>query len=110
MHVSTKDEIELPNPIKFCTCDYLHLFSKSPRCYEKLGTLAQMDPPIRDEAHRAGMWKGVKDKTIDVIGSHHAPHTIEEKKQKYPKSPSGMTLYKPLPIMLNFVNEKKKYT
>ena len=41
-----------------------------------------MNPPIRDEAHWAGIWKGVKDKIIDVIGSDHAPHTIEEKKQK----------------------------
>ena len=38
-----------------------------------------------------GIWKGVEEKIIDVIGSDHAPHTIEEKKQKYPKSPSGMT-------------------
>ena len=111
LHISTKDEIELLKSYKnFATCEATpqHLFFKSPECYEKLGTLAQMNPPIRDEAHWAGIWKGVKDKIIDVIGSDHAPHTIEEKKQKYPKSPSGMTgVQTLLPIMLNFVNEKK---
>ena len=43
--------------------------------------LAQMNPPIRDESHQVGIWKGVKDRVIDVIGSDHAPHTIEEKKK-----------------------------
>ena len=40
-----------------------------------------MNPPIRDESHQTGIWKGVKDRIIDVIGSDHAPHTIEEKKK-----------------------------
>ena len=67
-----------------------------------------MNPPIRDENHQMGIWKGVKDKVIDVVGSDHAPHTIDEKKQKYPKSPSGMTgVQTLLPVMLNFVSEKK---
>ena len=45
---------------------------------------------------------------MDVIGSDHAPHTIEEKKKKYPLSPSGMTgVQTLLPIMLNFVNKNK---
>ena len=38
-----------------------------------------MNPPIRDENHQMGIWKGVKDKVIDVVGSDHAPHTIDEK-------------------------------
>ena len=43
---------------------------------------------------------------IDIIGSDHAPHTLEEKKKKYPNSPSGMTgVQTLLPVMLNFVNQ-----
>ena len=93
LHISTRDEIELLKSYKsFATCEATpqHLFFKSPECYETLGTLAQMNPPIRDESHQVGIWKGVTDRVIDVIGSDHAPHTIEEKKQLYPKSPSGM--------------------
>ena len=111
LHISTKDEIELLKSHKnFATCEATpqHLFFKSPECYERIGTLAQMNPPIRDENHQMGIWKGVKDKVIDVVGSDHAPHTIDEKKQKYPKSPSGMTgVQTLLPVMLNFVSEKK---
>ena len=65
-----------------------------------------MNPPIRDESHQIGIWKGVQNKVIDVIGSDHAPHTIDEKKE-YPNTPSGMTgVQTLLPIMLNFVNQK----
>ena len=67
-----------------------------------------MNPPIRDKSHQAGLWKGIEDKTVDVIGSDHAPHTLEEKMQPYPKSPSGMAgVQTLLPIMLNFVNDGK---
>ena len=67
-----------------------------------------MNPPIRDESHQIGIWKGVQNKVIDVIGSDHAPHTIDEKKKEYPNTPSGMTgVQTLLPIMLNFVNQKK---
>ena len=67
-----------------------------------------MNPPIRSKDHQEGIWYGVKNKIIDVIGSDHAPHTLEEKNKKYPNSPSGMTGVQTLvPIMLNFVNQKK---
>jgi len=49
-----------------------------------------MNPPIRDAAHRAGLWRGIEQGVFDVIGSDHAPHTREEKAQPYPASPSGM--------------------
>ena len=67
-----------------------------------------MNPPIRDKSHQAGLWKGIVDKTVDVVGSDHAPHTLAEKMKPYPKSPSGMAgVQTLLPIMLNFVNDKK---
>ena len=111
LHISTKEEIDLiKKNKKLVTSEATpqHLYFHSPDCYQKLGTLAQMNPPIRSKDHQEGIWHGVKNKIIDVIGSDHAPHTLEEKNKKYPNSPSGMTGVQTLvPIMLNFVNQNK---
>jgi len=73
--------------------------------YTRLGTLVQMNPPVRDKVHREGIWAGVQNGVVDVLGSDHAPHTLEEKQQAYPASPSGMTGVQTLvPIMLDHVN------
>jgi dihydroorotase len=81
-----------------------HLTLSAPECYERLGTLAQMNPPVRDEVERQALWWAVTDGTVDVIGSDHAPHTLEEKRGVYPNTPSGMTGVQTLvPIMLNHV-------
>jgi dihydroorotase len=73
--------------------------------YETIGTLAQMNPPVRDKAHRSGIWAGVDNGVADVLGSDHAPHTRAEKEKPYPASPSGMTGVQTLvPIMLDHVN------
>jgi dihydroorotase len=64
-----------------------------------------MNPPVRDAVHRAGIWNGIRDAVVDVLGSDHAPHTREEKAKSYPTSPSGMTGVQTLvPIMLDHVN------
>ena len=64
-----------------------------------------MNPPIRDERHRRGLWEGVLDGTVDVLGSDHAPHTRAEKDAGYPNSPSGMPgVQTLLPIMLDHVH------
>ena len=81
-----------------------HLTLVAPDCYERLGSRAQMNPPVRDEAERAALWRAIADGTVDVLGSDHAPHTLEEKAQPYPASPSGMTGVQTLvPIMLDHV-------
>jgi dihydroorotase len=81
-----------------------HLTLAAPDCYERLGTLAQMNPPIRDRRHREALWKAVTDGVVDVIGSDHAPHTREEKARPYPQSPSGMPGVQTLvPILLDHV-------
>jgi len=73
--------------------------------YATLGTLVQMNPPVRDASHRDAIWEGVRNGTIDVLGSDHAPHTLEEKAAEYPASPSGMTGVQTLvPMMLDHVN------
>jgi dihydroorotase len=64
-----------------------------------------MNPPVRDAAHRSGIWNGIHNAIVDVLGSDHAPHTREEKEKTYPASPSGMTGVQTLvPIMLDHVN------
>jgi dihydroorotase len=73
--------------------------------YQRLGTYVQMNPPVRDERHRDGIWAGVHSGVADVLGSDHAPHTREEKDHAYPGSHSGMTgVQTLLPTMLNHVN------
>src|SRR5690606_32091384 len=82
-----------------------HLTLAAPECYDRLGTYAQMNPPIRDARHREALWHGIAQGVVDVIGSDHAPHAREEKDKPYPQSPSGMPGVQTLvPIMLDHVN------
>ena len=65
-----------------------------------------MNPPIRNAPHIAGLWRGIRDGVADVLGSDHAPHTLEEKARPYPASPSGMPGVQTLvPVMLTHVAE-----
>ncbi len=81
-----------------------HLTMAAPECYERLGTLAQMNPPVRDARHRDALWRALSLGIVDVLGSDHAPHTLEEKAKPYPESPSGMTGVQTLvPMMLDHV-------
>lgn len=82
-----------------------HLTFAAPECYDRLGTLVQMNPPIRDRHHRDALWRAVAEGVVDVIGSDHAPHTRAEKAKPYPESPSGMPGVQTLvPILLDHVN------
>ena len=82
-----------------------HLTLVAPDCYERLGTYAQMNPPVRDARHRDAIWAALANGVVDVLGSDHAPHTREEKDHPYPDSHSGMTGVQTLvPIMLDHVN------
>jgi dihydroorotase len=64
-----------------------------------------MNPPVRDGVHRAGIWRGLEQGVVDILGSDHAPHTLEEKSKSYPATPSGMTGVQTLvPLMLDHVN------
>ena len=69
--------------------------------YEKIGTLAQMNPPLRSPENNDILWQALLDGVIDFIATDHAPHTLEEKAQTYPNSPSGMPgVETSLPLML----------
>jgi len=108
LHVTTKEEAALlasHKDVATAEATPAHLTLAAPECYEKLGTLAQLNPPIRDASHREGIWQGVAQGVIDSIGSDHSPHTHEEKAHPYPKSHSGMTGVQTLvPLMLDHVN------
>ena len=83
-----------------------HLTLSAPDCYERLGAFAQMNPPVRDLDHQMGLWTAIQNRIVDVIGSDHAPHTIEEKERPYPSSPSGMPgVQTSLPLLLNHMHE-----
>jgi dihydroorotase len=108
LHITTAQEIEfLENHKEVASVEVTphHLTLEAPACYQRLGTLAQMNPPVRDGTHRAGIWRGLSQGIVDVLGSDHAPHTREEKAKAYPATPSGMTGVQTLvPIMLDHVN------
>ncbi len=107
LHVTTAGEIPLLSANKhlasFEVCPQ-HLTLSAPDCYEQLGTLAQMNPPIRDARHQAALWEAIRNGAVDVLGSDHAPHSLEEKAKPWPASPSGMPGVQTLvPLMLNHV-------
>ncbi len=108
LHISTADEMVFLRDHKDVASVEVtphHLTLSAPDCYTRLGAYAQMNPPVRDEAHRKGIWKGVVSGVADILGSDHAPHTREEKEHAYPATHSGMTGVQTLvPTMLNHVN------
>jgi dihydroorotase len=108
LHISTAQEIEFLKDHKDVASVEVtphHLTMEAPDCYERLGTKAQMNPPVRGAVHRAGIWKGLEQGVVDILGSDHAPHTLEEKSKSYPATPSGMTGVQTLvPLMLDHVN------
>ena len=107
LHISTADELPLLAAHKdLVTAEATpHHLTLSSDDYRTLGTLVQMNPPVRDIAHQVALWEAIRNGTIDVLGSDHAPHTLEEKAATYPASPSGMTGVQTLvPIMLDHVN------
>jgi dihydroorotase len=108
LHVTTEEELPLlagARDIATVETTPQHLTLAAPECYERLGTYAQMNPPIRESRHRDALWRAVNEGLVDVIGSDHAPHTREEKEKTYPDTPSGMPGVQTLvTILLDHVN------
>jgi dihydroorotase len=107
LHVTTAEEIDLLSQhrdIASVEVTPQHLTLTAPEAYERLKGLAQMNPPIREARHQEGLWRGIEQGVADVLGSDHAPHTLEEKSRPYPASPSGMPGVQTLvPVMLDHV-------
>jgi dihydroorotase len=108
LHITTGEEIEFlagHRDVASVEVTPHHLTLEAPECYTRLGSLAQMNPPVRDAAHKAALWHGIAQGVVDVLGSDHAPHTRDEKARTYPATPSGMTGVQTLvPLMLDHVN------
>jgi dihydroorotase len=107
LHISTAEEmVFLADHKDVASVEVTpHHLTLDETAYTRLGTYAQMNPPVRDKAHREGIWAGVRNGVADILGSDHAPHTREEKDHAYPASHSGMTGVQTLvPIMLDHVN------
>ena len=111
LHVTTRDEVDFlamhKKNVTFETTPQ-HLTMYAPDCYDKLGTYAQMNPPLRTKEHYDRLWVAIKNNIVDVLGSDHAPHLKENKDKEYPNSPSGMPGVQTIfPVMLDHVNNGK---
>jgi dihydroorotase len=108
LHVTSAEELPLigaSRDLASAEVAIPHLTLASPECYERLGTYAQINPPIREARHREALWQGVAQGLIDVVGSDHAPHTRADKEGIYPQTASGLTGVQTLvTVMLDHVN------
>ena len=111
LHITTRQEMDLLAAAKDVASVEVtpqHLTLVAPQAYLELKGRAQMNPPIREQEHVDGLWRALNAGIVDVIGSDHAPHTLEEKARPYPASPSGMPGVQTLvPVMLNHVSKGK---
>ena len=92
LHVSTAQEAEFlkdrPSWVSAEACPH-HLFFNIDD-YDRLGSLVQMNPSIKTADDNKALWQALRDGVIEVVATDHAPHTLDEKRQPYPKSPSGL--------------------
>jgi dihydroorotase len=108
LHVSCGEEMDLLAAHKDIASVEVtpHHLTFDAQDYARLGTKLQMNPPVRSARHRERLWFGVKQGIADILGSDHAPHTLEEKAMPYPQSPSGMPGVQTLvPVMLDHVKK-----
>ncbi len=113
-HLSTAKETELfrndiPLKEKKITAEvcvhHLHFTNED---YEKKGSLIKWNPAVKTEKDKTGLWEALLDDRIDVIATDHAPHTLEEKSNKYLKCPSGAPLVQhSLQVMFEYFKNGK---
>lgn len=107
LHISTGAETELladhRELITGEACPHHLLFNTDD--YARLGSLVQMNPSLKTAADSEQLWRALADGRLQVIATDHAPHTLEEKRQPYPASPSGVpAVENSLALMLNEVH------
>lgn len=94
-HISSGNSVELVRMFK-AQGAHLHAeatphhFTLTDEALLEHGTLAKMNPPLRTEADRQAIIEGLKDGTIDLIATDHAPHSAEEKAKPLTEAPSGI--------------------
>lgn len=94
-HISSKYAVELVRLAKQMGADIHaeatpHHFTLTDKAVLEYGTLARMNPPVREEEDRLAIIEGLKDGTIDMIVTDHAPHSVEEKERPLESAPSGI--------------------
>ena len=94
-HISCKESVEIIKHFKElgvnATCEVTpNHFSLNEEDVLKIGTLARINPPIRTEEDRLALIEGLKDGTVDMIATDHAPHTMKEKEREFERAPSGI--------------------
>ena len=91
LHISTGEEIDFLRAHKdIASCEVTpHHLTLDASAYAALGSKLQMNPPVRDASHRERIWAGVGQGVADILGSDHAPHTLEKRRKSYPDSPSA---------------------
>lgn len=94
-HISTKEAVELVRQAKRHSSHIFaeatpHHFTLTEEAVIKHGTLAKMNPPLREEEDRMAIIEGLRDGTIDMIATDHAPHSSEEKAKPITEAPSGI--------------------
>lgn len=94
-HISSREAVELVRQAKARGGDIHaeatpHHFTLTEDAVIKYGTLAKMNPPLREESDRMAVIEGLKDGTIDLIATDHAPHSREEKEKPVTEAPSGI--------------------
>lgn len=94
-HISTEEAVELVRQAKkqggqIHAEATPHHFTLTEEAVIKHGTLAKMNPPLRTERDRRAIIAGLKDGTIDLIATDHAPHSMEEKQKAVMEAPSGI--------------------
>ncbi|KKW42903.1 MAG: Dihydroorotase [Candidatus Magasanikbacteria bacterium GW2011_GWA2_56_11] len=111
LHVSTKAEVAAVRAAKrqglrvYAEATPHHLFLNV-SAYSRLGTQAQMNPPLRQNQDQAALWDGIHDGTIDTVGTDHAPHTLSEKTRPYGEAPSGVPgIETALPLLVTALEE-----
>lgn len=112
-HLSTSAELTALDPYRGdlpITCEVTphHLFLSVETAGEKLGNYIKVDPPVRPELDRKALWTAVKRGRIDTFASDHAPHTLDEKRRPYWKSPSGVPGVETMfPLLMSAVNHSR---
>lgn len=112
LHLTTAEEVAIireHKSTKLITTETTpqHLLLHGPDIYDKIGSFAQMNPPIREKSHQIALWEGLRDGTIDCIATDHSPHSLEEKALPYGQAPSGMPgVETSLALMLNEVSKE----
>jgi dihydroorotase len=108
LHVSTAEELAyLADHRDVCTVEVLmnHL-TQTDEAYDRLGGYAVMNPPIRDRRHMEAAWEAVRNGTVDVVGSDHAPHSRAAKERPWPDCAAGLTGVQTIvPVMLDHVSQ-----